>query len=246
MKFFRLALVALLLGWFAPLASAATDRISTHFSADTVEAPDFEVAAETAYMLGIIGNPNSYEVAAQFFTARWRWGGIERDSWLQGYNQFYALFMVEPIMRGPEKFYYGISVGLRYNFAKPGARFVPYVSGGVGLGWIDSHCEYIWRPGPGLHLQHSDGDRRLLPGERSFEAQRGNPLPASFQRRTNRSEPEPEPSWSANRRDLFFLMAAPDENVLVIRRSLFDELGSFHGLNFEPEKYLSAIALARK
>ena len=36
-------------------------------------------------------------------------------------------------------------------------------------------------------------------------------------------------------------MAAPDENVLVIRRSLFDELGSFHGLNFEPEKYLRAI-----
>ncbi len=36
-------------------------------------------------------------------------------------------------------------------------------------------------------------------------------------------------------------MAQPDENVLVIRRSLFDELGSFHGLNFEPEKYLGAI-----
>lgn len=31
---------------------------------------------------------------------------------------------------------------------------------------------------------------------------------------------------------------APDENVLVVRRSLFDELGSFHGLNFEPQKYL--------
>jgi predicted NUDIX family phosphoesterase len=36
-------------------------------------------------------------------------------------------------------------------------------------------------------------------------------------------------------------VAAPDENVLVVRRSLFDELGSFHGLNFEPEKYLSAL-----
>jgi predicted NUDIX family phosphoesterase len=36
-------------------------------------------------------------------------------------------------------------------------------------------------------------------------------------------------------------VAAPDENILVIRRSLFDELGSFHGLNFEPEKYLGAI-----
>jgi predicted NUDIX family phosphoesterase len=31
------------------------------------------------------------------------------------------------------------------------------------------------------------------------------------------------------------------ENVLVIKRSLFDKLGSFHGLNFEPQKYLEAI-----
>ena len=36
-------------------------------------------------------------------------------------------------------------------------------------------------------------------------------------------------------------MGAPDENVLVVRRSLFDELGSFHGLNFEPEKFLPAL-----
>jgi lipid A 3-O-deacylase len=140
MKISRLALVALLLCWFAPLAGAASDRLSTHFSAETVNAPNFEVATETAYMCGIIGNPNSYEVAAQFFTARWRWGVVERDSWLQGYNQVYAIFMVEPIVRGPENFYYGISLGFRYNFAKPGARFVPYVSGGVGLGWLDSHA----------------------------------------------------------------------------------------------------------
>ncbi|HMJ06480.1 MAG TPA: hypothetical protein VK474_09525 [Chthoniobacterales bacterium] len=36
-------------------------------------------------------------------------------------------------------------------------------------------------------------------------------------------------------------MAAAEENVLVVRRSLFDELGSFHGLNFAPEKYLKAL-----
>jgi predicted NUDIX family phosphoesterase len=39
----------------------------------------------------------------------------------------------------------------------------------------------------------------------------------------------------------FLKMNAPIENVLVIRRSLFDELGNFQGLNFEPEKYLKAI-----
>ena len=36
-------------------------------------------------------------------------------------------------------------------------------------------------------------------------------------------------------------MSPPEENILVIRRSLFDELGAFQGLNFEPEKYLKAI-----
>ncbi len=32
-----------------------------------------------------------------------------------------------------------------------------------------------------------------------------------------------------------------EENVLVVRRELFDELGSFDGLFFEPEKYVSAL-----
>ena len=39
-------------------------------------------------------------------------------------------------------------------------------------------------------------------------------------------------------------MNPPDENILVIRRSLFDELGAFEGLNFDSEKYLKTI-LAR-
>jgi predicted NUDIX family phosphoesterase len=36
-------------------------------------------------------------------------------------------------------------------------------------------------------------------------------------------------------------MNPPVENILVIKRSLFDELGAFQGLNFEPEKYLKPI-----
>lgn len=36
-------------------------------------------------------------------------------------------------------------------------------------------------------------------------------------------------------------MPAPDENVLVIRRSFFDELGSFQGLCFEPQRYVTAL-----
>jgi predicted NUDIX family phosphoesterase len=39
-------------------------------------------------------------------------------------------------------------------------------------------------------------------------------------------------------------MSAPNENVLVVRRELFDKLGSFHGLCFEPQRYLDSL-LAR-
>jgi predicted NUDIX family phosphoesterase len=36
-------------------------------------------------------------------------------------------------------------------------------------------------------------------------------------------------------------MNPPSENVLVIRRSLFDQLGAFQGLNFESQKYLTTF-----
>src|SRR2546423_3628300 len=36
-------------------------------------------------------------------------------------------------------------------------------------------------------------------------------------------------------------MNPPDENILVIKRELLDRLGTFQGLNFEPERYLAAI-----
>ena len=36
-------------------------------------------------------------------------------------------------------------------------------------------------------------------------------------------------------------MSYPGENVLVIRRNLFEQLGSFQGLNFEPENYLNLL-----
>jgi predicted NUDIX family phosphoesterase len=36
-------------------------------------------------------------------------------------------------------------------------------------------------------------------------------------------------------------MTPPKENILVIKRSLFDQLGSFQGLNFEPRRYVDAI-----
>lgn len=140
MKNLRIIFAFLFVSVFAPLAHAAGDRVTTRFTPDDSDAPSFEMATETAYMLGIINNPNSYEIGAQFITARWRFGPVYREGFFRGYNQFYFSGVAEPILRGPENFYYGISIGLRYNFLLPGSRFVPYVSGGVGLGWIDSHA----------------------------------------------------------------------------------------------------------
>jgi lipid A 3-O-deacylase len=121
------------------LARAGSETAAVRLAED-LDAPRFEIATESAYLLGIIGNPNSYEIGAQFVTARVRWGAVHSDGWLRGFNQVYVLAMAEPIFRGPENYYYGISVGLRYNFVRPGARLIPYVSGGVGAGFIDSHA----------------------------------------------------------------------------------------------------------
>ena len=123
--------------FLARLADAGPDGFS---SSSSLDPPRFEIAAESAYLLGIFDNPNSYEIGAEFLTARIRWGVIDDDSWLRGYNQFYVLAMAEPIFRGPENHYFGTSFGFRYNFVRPGSRFIPYFSGGVGLGWIDSHA----------------------------------------------------------------------------------------------------------
>jgi len=101
----------------------------------------FEFAIESGYLFGVINPPASYEIGAEFLTARIRWGVVQHDTWLRGYNQFYISAMAEPIVRGIEDHYFGFNFGMRYNFVQPGSRFVPYISGGVGAGWIDSHPE---------------------------------------------------------------------------------------------------------
>jgi len=104
------------------------------------ETPRTEFAIESAYLLGVFNPPRSYEINADFITARIRWGQyLDSPGILRGYNQIYFSLLAEPITRGIENHYFGINVGLRYNFARPGSRFIPYFSGGLGLGWIDSH-----------------------------------------------------------------------------------------------------------
>lgn len=129
---------------FIPVAflAAALFACSQAFATsplDSVDAPRFELAVESAYLLSFINSPRNYEIGAEFVTARLRWGAIEGDSWLRGYNQVYISGIAEPIFRGIENHYFGFNIGMRYNFVRPRSRLVPYVSGGVGAGAIDSN-----------------------------------------------------------------------------------------------------------
>src|SRR6266478_1894290 len=101
----------------------------------------FEFAIESGYLFGAINPPTDYQIGAEFLTARIRWGVVRGDTWLRGYHQFYVSAIAEPIFRGIENHYFGFNFGMRYNFVRPGSRLVPYFSGGVGAGWIDSHPE---------------------------------------------------------------------------------------------------------
>src|SRR2546430_13701567 len=118
----KICRVAIALVFFVTASRAFAGTQITNENASVLEAPRFEVAADSAYLLGVLGNPNSYEIGAEFLTARVRWGVRQDEGWLRGYNQFYVLAMAEPIFRGPENHYFGLSFGFRYNFVQGNSR----------------------------------------------------------------------------------------------------------------------------
>jgi len=120
-------------------AFAGSESPTGESQSNELNPPRWEFASESAYLLGFINSPHSYVIGAEFLSARIRWGVLDRDDWLRGYNQFYISAIAEPIFRGIENHYFGLNFGGRYNFVQPGRRLNPYFSGGLGLGWIDSH-----------------------------------------------------------------------------------------------------------
>lgn len=121
---------------FAGVETPVSVPITNEFNPHRIE-----FALESGYLFGAINPPTDYQVGALFLTERIRWGVIRNDSWLRGYHQFYISAIAEPIFKGIENHYFGFNVGLRYNFVQPRWRLVPYISGGVGAGGIDSHPE---------------------------------------------------------------------------------------------------------
>ena len=140
MKLFRLCAVPLLIlicsQTFGGTGESRPEPLITEFDPHR-----FEIAVESGYLFGVINPPRDYQIGAEFVTGRIRWGVIQSDSWLRGYNQFYISAIAEPIFQGIENHYFGLNFGMRYNFVRPGGRLIPYFSGGLGLGWIDSHPE---------------------------------------------------------------------------------------------------------
>ncbi len=110
-------------------------------ASDEFDPHSIEFALQTGYLLGAINPPADYQIGALFLTERIRWGVIRSDNWLRGYHQFYISAIAEPIFKGIENHYFGFNVGFRYNIVQSHWRFVPYISGGVGAGGIDSHPE---------------------------------------------------------------------------------------------------------
>ena len=206
MKILRILLAFSLVVFCVPLARGGRrsrlDAIHAQTMRDRLGCPQFRDVDRDGLHVGVIGNPNSYEIGAQFITARWRFGPVFREGFFRGYNQFYILGMVEPIFRGPENFYYGISVGLRYNFLHPG-KPIHSLRFRRRRARVDRQpCRRPWRAGPGLHFQLSRRSRRFLQDQRQVAGDRRPRLPASFQWRTDRSESKPQSARATDRRDL--------------------------------------------
>lgn len=89
------------------------------------------------------GQPNqAYTLVPISLTASLKLDDVSLDDflggWLRGYSEFYFRGDYDQIARGPENHYEGFMAGPRYNFVQPGWKIVPFVEGGVGLGFADS------------------------------------------------------------------------------------------------------------
>jgi len=90
------------------------------------------------------GQPNQpYTIVPIHLTASLKLDDVSLDDFLggflRGYSEFYFEGQYDQIVHGPENHYEGIMVGPRYNFVQPGWVIVPYVEGGVGIGFADSN-----------------------------------------------------------------------------------------------------------
>lgn len=102
-----------------------------------------ELGAGAAWSNVRSGEPNkAYTVVPINLTASLAVDDVSLDNFLggvfRGYTEFYFEGQYEQIVHGPENHYEGVMVGPRYNFVQEGWKVIPYVEGGVGIGFADS------------------------------------------------------------------------------------------------------------
>ena len=89
-----------------------------------------------------VNTPASYTLIPVNLTASLKLDDVGLDNfmggWARGYSEFYFNGGYFGIASGPENYYAGIMVGPRYNFVQPGWKVIPFISGGVGLGFTNS------------------------------------------------------------------------------------------------------------
>ena len=93
------------------------------------------------------GQPNQpYTLVPITLTASLKLDDVSLDNflggWLRGYSEFFFQGEYQQIVHGPENHFEGIMVGPRYNFVQPGWKIIPYMEGGVGLGFADSDPQH--------------------------------------------------------------------------------------------------------
>ena len=140
-----LSCLAIGLALSLPRAMAGTEMAETPPSAVFAEKDwTLELGSGVGFSNVRSGEPNqAYTVIPVSLTASLKLDDVSLDNFvggfLRGYSEFYFRGDVDPIVRGPETHYEGVMVGPRYNFVQPGWKIVPFIEGGVGIGFADSN-----------------------------------------------------------------------------------------------------------
>jgi hypothetical protein len=93
------------------------------------------------------GQPNqAYTIVPITLSASLKLDDVSLDNflggWLRGYSEFFFRGDYLQIVHGPENHVEDFMVGPRYNFVQPGWKLIPYVEGGVGIGFADSNPQW--------------------------------------------------------------------------------------------------------
>ena len=108
---------------------------------EVVPPPDdrFQFSYETAINLGI-NNPNNYIINPQIFEVRFQPRKAEQffHTPFTFSHQWEVTGVAVPFLQGPEHHYFGLGIGTRLVYTKPGSHWSIFVDGKFVAGFIDA------------------------------------------------------------------------------------------------------------